>query len=343
MNVSLSVIVPVFNVENYLHKCIDSIINQTFKDLEIILVNDGSTDASPKICDDYAQKDVRVKVIHQENAGVSVARNNGINNALGNYVTFVDSDDWLEPSMYETMFAITQSKNASDIIMCDFVTIKNNIKQEVSSNLRNGFYTKQQIINELYPTLLVTEDFGRIPIVSVCSCLFKRSIFVDNKIKFNADLKYSEDYLFMADVMINANSFYYLKHKYFYNYLQYEESRSKKFQAVWWDNLLYLNEELENLLKSNKEFDFTRQIKLQLLHSVLLILNSICKNDGMDFYTKRKEIKFIVNQPKLTQVFSNLSLKNQRKSLKLILFFIKHKMAFMYLFYFRIITLLKNA
>ena len=105
----------------------------------------------------------------------------------------------------------------------------------------------------------------------------------------------------------------------------------------------YLNEELENLLKSNKEFDFTRQIKLQLLHSVLLILNSICKNDGMDFYTKRKEIKFIVNQPKLTQVFSNLSLKNQRKSLKLILFFIKHKMAFMYLFYFRIITLLKNA
>jgi glycosyltransferase involved in cell wall biosynthesis len=343
MNNYLSVIIPIYNVENYLHKCIDSILNQTFTNLEIILVNDGSTDSSPQICDDYAKKDSRIKVIHQENAGVSVARNNGIEVATGEYITFVDSDDWLEPKMYENMCAISYSELECDVLMCDFTNIKSNSKEQISANIRKGFYTKQQIIKELYPTLLVTEEFGRLPIISVWSCLFSRKILMNNNIKFDSNLKYSEDYLFMADVMIHANSFYYLKNNYFYNYLQYDESRSKKFQTVWWTNLLYLNDELEKLLINNKEFDFTRQIKLQLLHSVLFILNSICKNEGMDFYTKLKEIKFIVNQPKLNQVFSNLSLKEQRKSLKCLLFFIKNKMAFMYLFYFRTITLLKKC
>ena len=339
----LSVIVPVYNVEDHLHKCVDSIINQTFQDFEIILVNDGSTDSSPQICEDYLKKDARIKVIHQQNEGVSVARNTGIELAEGDYITFVDSDDWLDAEMYEKMCDITRLEKTNEVVMCDFKTVKGNLKEEVTSELRPGYFSKQQIINEIYPTLVVTEDFGRIPIVSVWSCLFKRSLLVDNRLNFDAVLKYSEDYLFMANVMIKAHSYYYLKGHYYYNYLQYQESRSKKFQVAWWQNLLYLNDELAKLLKDNRDFDFTRQIKLQLLHSVLFILNSISKNQTLDIKTKIREIAFIINEKEVPEAFSKLSFEKQKRTLKIILFLIKNKMVSTYLFFQNTISILKNG
>lgn len=339
----LSVVVPVYNVEDYLHKCIDSIINQTFTALEIILVNDGSSDGSPQICDEYAKKDVRVKVIHQQNAGVSVARNTGIEAAIGDYITFVDSDDWLQCIMYEEMCKITMSADASDVVMCDFKTVKNDKEDEVSAPIRKGFYSKSKIIAELYPTLLVTEDFGRIPIVSACICFFKRTLLIESKILFDATLKYSEDYLFMANVMVRANSFYYLKEHYYYNYRQYEESRSKKFQPLWWENLRYLNTQISKLLADNKEYDFTRQIKLQLLHSVLFVLNSISKNVTMNGRRKLQEIRLIMNDPAVKDAFSTLSFYQGSKMLKLVLHIIKYKMARTYLLLHLTTSIIKNA
>ena len=129
----LSVIIPVYNVEDYLYRCIDSISKQTLIDLEIILINDGSTDTSGIICNDFADKDNRIKVIHQKNAGVSVARNKGVEIAIGDYVTFVDSDDWIEPTMYEEMFKTTLQNNSLDVVMCDFVNVRKNTKEKTSS------------------------------------------------------------------------------------------------------------------------------------------------------------------------------------------------------------------
>ena len=100
----ISVIVPVYNVEKYLNKCIDSIINQTYKNLEIILVDDGSQDSSGKICDEYTKKDNRIKVIHKENGGVSSARNIGLNNATGEWIAFIDADDWVDEEYLQTLF-----------------------------------------------------------------------------------------------------------------------------------------------------------------------------------------------------------------------------------------------
>lgn len=118
----ISVIVPVYNVAPYLKKCVDSIINQTFTDIEIILVDDGSTDESGTICDQYAQKDSRVKVIHKPNGGLSDARNSGLEVCSGEYIGFVDSDDWISPDMYETLihFAV---KEDLDVAMCGVLDI----------------------------------------------------------------------------------------------------------------------------------------------------------------------------------------------------------------------------
>ena len=108
----ISIIVPVYNVEKYLRKCVDSILNQTFKDFELILVDDGSTDSSGKICDEYNLKDNRIKVIHKENGGLSSARNAGLDIAQGEYIGFVDSDDWIELDMYEELYKICKENDA---------------------------------------------------------------------------------------------------------------------------------------------------------------------------------------------------------------------------------------
>ncbi len=121
----ITIIVPIYQVEKYLKKCIDSILNQTYKNLEIILVDDGSTDNSPKICDDYKKKDNRIKVIHKENGGLSDARNAGMKIATGKYIGFIDSDDYIKSDMYQVLYENIVKTNA-DISICDFLAIKEN-------------------------------------------------------------------------------------------------------------------------------------------------------------------------------------------------------------------------
>ena len=117
----ISVIVPIYNVEHYLSRCIDSIINQSFYNMEIILVDDGSTDGSSSLCDYYAERDGRIRVIHQQNYGLVLARKVGIQNAVGKYVGFVDADDWIEPDFYEILYnALEKEVNKS---ACFFTNI----------------------------------------------------------------------------------------------------------------------------------------------------------------------------------------------------------------------------
>ena len=113
----ISVIVPVYNVEPYLRKCLDSIVNQTYRDFEILIIDDGSTDGSGRICDEYAEKDSRIKVFHTENRGLSCARNLGLAEAKGEWIGFVDSDDWIEPDMYEVLIRRAEETGA-DVVEC---------------------------------------------------------------------------------------------------------------------------------------------------------------------------------------------------------------------------------
>ncbi len=146
----ISIIVPVYKVEQYLEKCIESIVNQSYKTLEIILVDDGSPDSCPEICDDWACKDPRIKVIHKENGGLSDARNAGLRIAKGQYVAFVDSDDWIDKYMYEILLQCIQT-TGSDIACCGITKIFEDKKAEDSKAPKGdseSFYT-QDALKEL--------------------------------------------------------------------------------------------------------------------------------------------------------------------------------------------------
>lgn len=144
----ISIIVPIYKVEQYLDKCIQSIINQTYKNLQIILVDDGSPDKCGKICDEYALKDNRIEVIHKINGGLSDARNVGIGRAKGKYIGFVDSDDYIEKDMYENMYNLLEERNA-DVCICNFYNVIEN--NNIIKNPNNGIqeYNKIDILKEI--------------------------------------------------------------------------------------------------------------------------------------------------------------------------------------------------
>ena len=151
----VSIIVPVYNAEKYLEECAASILNQTIKDIELILVDDGSTDFSPALCDSIAARDSRVKVIHKANGRASSARNAGIRAAGGEFVAFVDADDWISPEMYETMLA-----QGADVCLCDFVRFQGDREFPNTHNtVKPGFYDRAQMIRDIFPHLVIQPVF----------------------------------------------------------------------------------------------------------------------------------------------------------------------------------------
>lgn len=142
----ISVVVPVYNVEEYLNQCVDSILDQTYKNLEVILINDGSKDNGGKICDAYAEKDARVKVIHQTNKGLSGARNSGLELVSGEYLAFVDSDDWIEPNMFSRLTELLQENNL-DIVECGIA--KSNVKKQAKKDVQLTIETYEEALKRI--------------------------------------------------------------------------------------------------------------------------------------------------------------------------------------------------
>lgn len=204
----VSIIVPVYNCEPYIEKCVNSILAQTEPDFQLILVDDGSKDGSGRICDDYAAIDKRVLVIHQENAGVSAARNAGLEAATGEYIGFVDADDFILPNMLEVLL---RHIDAANICMFDLITIWDSGKNEPDTiDLLGKSQTLRK--SDFSPHLL------RMMAGSACRCLYRAELLSD--IRFPAGLKLSEDRLFNLQAMGKADSVCYLKEGLYYRYMR---------------------------------------------------------------------------------------------------------------------------
>lgn len=200
----ISVIVPIYNTQEYLSKCLQSIINQTYKDLEIILINDGSTDSTLEICKRYSETDKRIKIINQKNQGVSTARNSALKIAKGDYIAFVDSDDYIKNNMFEIL-KDSMERNKCDISICDFIIEKTETCEEKSNIIEKVMTPKEGIKN-----MLLNDDFGG----HVCNKLYKRSLF--SNIKFDKEIKICEDLLINVEMFLKSNSVVYTSQKLYY-------------------------------------------------------------------------------------------------------------------------------
>lgn len=187
----ISVIVPIYKVEKYLAKCIESILSQTYKDIEVILVDDGSPDNSAQICDEYAEKDHRIFVIHKSNGGVSSARNVGLEVARGEYITFVDPDDWIAPTMYEDMLAPLAIDEKLEMAICGYNYIKENgeVDREYKRS-KNEMLDREELFDRL-------SDLPPTVRLGVVNKLFKTSLI--GTLRFNERLHSSEDVLFLLE------------------------------------------------------------------------------------------------------------------------------------------------
>lgn len=189
----VSIIIPVYNVERYLHRCIDSVLNQTLQDIEIILIDDGSTDSSPDICDGYGSKYQNIRVFHKENGGASSARNLGIEKATGEYIGFVDSDDYISPDMYEKLYTALKDFDC-EIAMCNYQTVKDNKALRTG---KIGFVADARVCHDECVRLMQTAHESNYLWFN-WNKLYSYDVIKGNNIRFDTGIPYGEDTPFVS-------------------------------------------------------------------------------------------------------------------------------------------------
>lgn len=275
----VSVVIPVYKVEPYLRRCVDSVLAQTLSDLEIILVDDGSPDRCPEICDEYASKYENIQAIHKQNGGLASARNAGMKVATGQYLFFLDSDDWLDADGLERL-CLCAEKHQVDFVRyrlfrsgwpglepdspCTFEPIR---------ELRGGYYCKEDIINEVYPRLLATSQMTMGAVVGATGSLYHLDFLRKNDLYFYEDVKFSEDLIFSARVVRAADSFYYIEQPGIYHYFYNPASISKSFRSGRWDSCKELISLCIRDFAADTNYDFSGQLHVLQWFCVMLALN----------------------------------------------------------------------
>ena len=262
----LSIIVPVYKVEPYLRRCVKSLMAQTCENYEVLLVDDGSPDSCPKICDELAACTDNIRVIHKANGGLSSARNAGLFAARGDYIGFVDSDDVAAPDMFAIMLTAAKTSDA-DIVMCDYIRVlRTGRRRLMTTALRPGLFKKADIIKYLYPSLIMGENLDYGPLLSVWHCLYSRKFLNQYHLAFADDIPWSEDNLFSAMAGYHAKRFFYLKSMGLYNYFQNPGTITTSCRPGAWNVYKRMNRYLENYFSFRSDYDFRRQLQLHLLY-----------------------------------------------------------------------------
>ena len=282
----ITIVIPVYNVEKYLDRCINSVINQTYSNLEIILVDDGSTDSCPKICDEYEKKDKRIKVIHKENEGVSSARNIGLKNATGNYITFVDSDDTITEDYIKV---ILENLNSEEILIFNYILKKNKNTRVNYCNLNKITGIDDELINSLIRYHLLN---------SVTNKVYKKEIIDKYNLHFREDIICGEDFIFNLDYLTKIKTAKIIK-KPLYYYYQNEKSIMHKKKGNKLEQQRILNDYMYELfIKYKYDLSYMKKLYIDSIYSVIRfnIIHNIPNNESL------KEIKEYVEQSKIMNI-----------------------------------------
>lgn len=305
MEEKISVVVPIYNVELFLERCLDSLIRQSYRNLELILINDGSTDKSGEICEIYKKRDNRIKVVHKNNGGLSEARNVGIDHATGDYIAFIDSDDWIHEEYFSILYNILQ-KTRSNIAVCDFLKVyeSNNLDYEIKDlDCSVQIFSRNEALNALAGDLYVQ-------MVIACGKLYERSLF--EEIRFPLG-KLHEDEFVTYKLFANSEKIVYTSLKIYYYWQRSDsimgqkftlKSRTDAFDAFYEKIVFYNDEGLEDA--KNK--------LLKSLLSIYIYMDNAFKGEQL-FIERERQIKNILGNISATikvKILYNLYFKLPR-------------------------------
>lgn len=295
----ISIIIPVYNTEKYLKECLDSILKQTYRDIEIILVNDGSTDHSLKICYEYQNKDTRIRVFDKKNTGVSSTRNFGLKEAKGEYISFCDSDDIIVPQLYEKLM-IKLLENDVDRVCGGYSYLySDGHVLYCKPRRKDGKYSAK----ELLPVMIDDGTMSGFLFSGVNNSIFKKEIINKYNIKFSEQIKYNEDSLFSFEYMLHSENIYSYQSESLYLYRQHTSSSTAKRNLE--DNYIKLRERLKKLINNDEKINLETQLRrrnvTETFWKIMDIVNKLEKNEAIkkikleiskeNFQNNLKEIK----------------------------------------------------
>ena len=272
----ISVIIPVYNSEPYLRKCLDSVVNQTYRNLEILLVDDGSTDNSGRICNEYAAKDNRIKVFRKDNGGVSSARNIGLKNFTGDYLGFVDSDDWLEPDMYEILYNAINNNNVHISVVC-FTrdTEDSSIVERGREEIPNKILTQKEMLLYLFRLAKYAGFYS-----ALWNKLFKADIIRNSNLTFDKKFEISEDLWFIAKLILFDKYTGIYVNKPLYHYLQRGDSLIRSYSIERKLCTLKSLKETANLAEKSGYSDIAVWQKREHCYRASLIAETAIENNN---------------------------------------------------------------
>lgn len=315
METLISIIIPVYKCEKHIDNCVQSIMDQTYTNLEIILVDDGSPDNSGKICDEYAKRDSRIVVIHQKNGGVSAARNAGIACSTGEYIMFVDSDDWVDKTIVQHLYSNLEEKNA-DMSICRHYTVIDNTHFQKS--LCEAIYVSgdKEIADYVH------NQFNTAPIRAPWATLYKRGL-VGNFLK---EMEFGEDTLFKIDCFERAKTVVVSDRMlYYYNTYETPDSLTKKFSSNRFDYYLILHARALDMLNSKGGITKKQAIyaNYNLVSNVFLFMRKYCaqNNNGK---AQREYIYLVCKNDIVQEALKNVFVARKKENIKILL--MKHKM-----------------
>ncbi len=332
MNELVTVVVPIYNVERYLVRCVESIVNQTYHNLEIILVDDGSPDKCPEICDDFAKNDDRIKVIHKVNEGLGMARNTGIDNAKGKYICFFDSDDYIEPDTIE--FCVKSAvENKADLVIFghDDVTNDGKLLGIHTPCPPKQLFSGQEIIDTLLPVSLnCNQKSGDDWNTSLCAWnkLYSLEVIKESGWRFASEREIiSEDYYSLTELHKNLNSVF-ITDRVFYHYVVNESSLSRTFKADRFERIKGFYKSMISLSENMESADILKQpINNVTLGFTIGAMKHIV-NSNLSFCNRYRELKKIVKDEFLQDIIKDIDFTNVGSQKKMLCKAIKSKFVF---------------
>lgn len=336
----VSIVIPVYNTEKYLKQCIDSLTSQTLREIEIIIVDDGSKEECALLCDELAKNDERIKVIHKKNEGQGLARNCGIKASVGEYIGFVDSDDYVDTKMYEALYSVA-NENDADLVLSGISFVGGNTFSSLGEYVEKNYFDKDTIFENENIKQLILGVVGALPSepddsrygVSVCKNLFKKDLMCRENIEFVSERKIiSEDAIFTVDFLAHTKKAVGIPGA-FYRYRRNDESFSKSYRSDRFEKVLVFLAELEEHIKTIVAVDEYDLYLKRLIQGYARILCSqeimYAQEKKINYSTLRNRLKMICENDLVSGTLKSYPWYKLPKKQAAFAFAMKHKLYFM--------------